>query len=240
MQSIEARTELRLLMNYESKIITPQKNNPIMGLTQDSLIAFYLLSYDEIDTFMFYDCIMSATDFVKVEERSLDINQARKFCHRFIKEEDREHFFENFVKAQYPLQRMIAERYEQIGSTEQQSIDFEEFMENTRERKKTIQKKDEESEKSEKKSCKFKPIFSEDILFPRGQKYEFGDAFSRSQNLLSRAIEFYPEYITKIVTKGKPILYKFSKDKIPGKLLISFIFPENLCYVKKTDGKDLW
>ncbi len=49
------------------------------------------------------------------------------------------------------------------------------------------------------------------------------------QNLMLRAIQFYPEYITKTKTG-----LEFA-DFIPGKLFISIVFPRWFCYKRKTD-----
>lgn len=117
-QHIMAVTECKTILNYTSKIITPQKNSPIIGLIQDSLVALYILSQREIERNIFFDCISSITSFCNVEERELSIEQAKVAVHRFFRrektEKERIEFLDVLFEAPYPRQRELLKEVEKV------------------------------------------------------------------------------------------------------------------------------
>lgn len=61
-----------------------------------------------------------------------------------------------------------------------------------------------------------------------------GIDIKRYQNMLSRAVKYYPEYV-KLLENKSGIDSKWDiADSVPGKLVASILFPQNFCYTKTT------
>ena len=62
-QSIESIAEIKYIMSVEKQIISPQSNQPVMGIVQDSLIGCKL--FTSRDTFLDFDQMMSLIIWIK-------------------------------------------------------------------------------------------------------------------------------------------------------------------------------
>lgn len=63
-------------------------------------------------------------------------------------------------------------------------------------------------------------------------------SMDRYNDLLSRAHQFYPSYVTKTQNKNNGLCSYSLSDNVPGKLLASILFPANFCYTKRTHASE--
>jgi DNA-directed RNA polymerase beta' subunit len=98
LQDARARVEAKELMGMSKLIVSPQTNSPIMNLTQDSLVAVFVLSQThDLPRDLAFDCVMSCTDFLKIGRRRLDPEVAAQCVHRFIARPGKEAFYKQLA-----------------------------------------------------------------------------------------------------------------------------------------------